>query len=144
MALRSRLVEAVIGVAEPVPPSLLARFPELGGMWLRRGGILPRLGGWCLARATVAGITVGRRVWLSPGTPPSAELLLHELRHVHQFGAYSLFPLRYWWESLRRGYGRNRFELDARRFVSARLSGLSGSLPLPEDAHPWSSTLPHR
>ena len=50
-----------------------------------------------------------------------AELLLHEIRHVQQFQASSSFPFLYIWESLRRGYHANRFEVDARRYASARL-----------------------
>jgi hypothetical protein len=45
---------------------------------------------------------------------------LHELRHVHQFEAVPGFPIRYAWESLRRGYHHNRFEVDARQFAFER------------------------
>jgi hypothetical protein len=144
MAFLPRLAESLIGVGEDVPRPLLERYPELALLELRRGGLPPRLGGWCLGRRSVAGITIGRRVWLSPGVAPSVELLLHELRHVHQFQAFSVFPLRYWWESLRRGYRRNRFEIDARHFVSARLNGPPPTDPQPEDSYPWSSTPPLR
>ena len=90
-------------------------------MRLRRGGLLPLIGGWCLGQASVAGITVGRTVWLGTHANLSAELLLHELRHVHQFATVRAFPLRYAWESLRRGYHHNRFEVDARRFAAERV-----------------------
>lgn len=127
------LVKTIAGESEPLPPSIIARFPELESMRLRRGGLPPRVGGWCLGRATVAGITFGRTVWLGRRTPPSAELLLHELRHVHQFASVRAFPLRYVWESLRRGYHHNRFEVDARQYVAAR-APLPGDIPTSEGA----------
>jgi hypothetical protein len=77
----------------------------------------------------VAGITLGRTVWLGKGIRPSAELLLHEVCHVHQFQAVPAFPLRYVLESLRRGYHHNRFEVDARRFARERLAAASETLP---------------
>ena len=80
-----------------------------------------RVGGWCLGTATVAGITLWRTVWLAPRVPLEPTLLLHELRHVHQFGASRLFPLRYVMESLRRGYRHNRYEVDATAFAVRRL-----------------------
>lgn len=130
MALLHRIAGALTGLPEELPGELRRAFPELGQMRLRRGGILPRLGGWCLGRATVAGITVGRTVWLAPGVPAAAELLLHELAHVRQFQAHRAFPLRYWWESLRRGYLANRYEVDARRFAASRLGA-------PDCRPPW-------
>jgi hypothetical protein len=52
---------------------------------------------------------------------------LHEIRHVQQFQASVSFPVQYLWESLRRGYYANRFEVDARRYASARLGFVSAS-----------------
>lgn len=129
----ARAMKTIAGVSEEHSPALLARFPELARIRLRRGGLLPRLGGWCLGQASVAGITVGRTVWLGIRTTPSAELLLHELRHVHQFATVRAFPLRYLWESLRRGYHRNRFEVDARRFAADRVQ-LQTEVSFQEDA----------
>jgi len=39
----------------------------------------------------------------------------HELVHVHQFRQYGLwgFTFRYLWEGMRKGYKRNRWELEA-------------------------------
>lgn len=41
--------------------------------------------------------------------------LLHELRHVEQWqeNSYWIFPIKYIWYSLRYGYKKNPFELDA-------------------------------
>jgi hypothetical protein len=119
------LLAPLIGRPEAIPETLLARHPELRGARLRRGGLLPRIGGWCLGRRTVAGITFRRTIWLAPGVPFAAELLLHELRHVQQFHEHAIFPLLYAWESARRGYHRNRFEVDARAYA-ARLTRGAG------------------
>jgi hypothetical protein len=62
-----------------------------------------------------------RTIWLTPGAERDAELLLHEIRHVQQFQASVSFPVRYIWESLRRGYYRNSFEVDARQYASTRV-----------------------
>ena len=115
------LLKTIAGEAESLPPAMLAAFPELRAMRLRRGGLPPRIGGWCLGQSTVGGITFWSTVWLGTNCAPSAELLLHELRHVHQFESVRAFPLRYVWETLRRGYHHNRFEVDARQFAVERL-----------------------
>jgi hypothetical protein len=112
MALAARAMKAVVGKRASVPPELLAAFPELEAIRLRRGGLLPRLGG---------------------NADATAELLLHELRHVHQFQALRAFPLRYVWESLRRGYLMNRYEVDARRYVAHRITGSATGLTPRED-----------
>ncbi len=127
------LLKTIAGEREALPDELLSAFPELGVVRLRRGGVLPRVGGWCLGQATVAGITFGRTVWLGKNARASAELLLHELRHVHQFESVRAFPLRYVWESLRRGYQHNRFEVDARQYAMERVRPNSG-LPSSEGA----------
>jgi hypothetical protein len=118
-----------MGTGEAVPAELTRRHPELGRLRLRRGGLFPRLGGWCLGAATVDGITLWGTVWLGRGTRASGELLLHELCHVHQFQSVRAFPLRYVWESLRNGYHHNRFEVDARQFAAERLRGVAGEPP---------------
>jgi hypothetical protein len=111
---------ALVGQSMTLPPALLQRYPELSAARWRRGGLPVRVGGWCLGRSTVAGITIGRTIWLAPGAPLAPELLLHELRHVHQFAEDRTFPLRYVWRSLRHGYSRNPYETDARQFAAGR------------------------
>ncbi|MBI3792830.1 MAG: hypothetical protein HY275_18385 [Gemmatimonadetes bacterium] len=112
----------LLGRPDALPPALAAAWPELAGVRWRRGGLPPRVGGWCLGVATVTGITLGRTVWLAPGAPWDPELLLHEARHVHQWAEDVLFPARYILESLRRGYRGNRYEVDARQFAARRLA----------------------
>jgi hypothetical protein len=133
MAFSAPTLTALLGTSAAIPPELLAAFPELHAIRLRRGGLAPRLGGWCLGQRCVAGITFGRWVWLAPDVVATAELLLHEVRHVHQFQALRGFPLRYVWESLRRGYLNNRYEVDARRYVAWRLTGAATGLTPRED-----------
>ena len=127
-----RLVEAVFGRAVDLPPQLADEYPELSGARYRVGGLPLRIGGWSLGSSTVSGITLWRTIWVEPGVIWEAELLLHEIRHVQQFQASVSFPLHYIWESLRRGYQANRFEVDARRYASARLAG-SGATPSTQD-----------
>lgn len=133
MAFAARTLKSLLGTAAAVPPGLLDAYPELSAIRLRRGGLPPRVGGWCLGQRSVAGITLGRWVWLAPNAEPTAELLLHEVRHVHQFQALRGFPLRYVWESLRRGYLQNRYEVDARRYVAFRLTEAATGLTPSED-----------
>lgn len=116
-----RLVSIVCGAHIQPPPDLLARFPELGRARWRRGGLALRIGGWCLGRSTVSGITLWRTIALAEGVEPTAELLLHELRHVDQFEADRWFPLRYLWGTLRHGYHDNPYEADARAFAARRV-----------------------
>ena len=118
---RRAILAALIGRDLELPPALVERFPELVTVRWRRGGLPVRIGGLFLGRTSVAAITLWRTVFLSPRVRLDAELLLHELRHVHQFQANPAFPLLYVWESLRHGYQRNRFEADARAYAAHRL-----------------------
>ena len=113
----------LVGARAALPGDLAVRFPELTGIRWRRGGLPPRLGGWCLGVACVSGITLRRTVWLSPAAPWDPALLLHEFRHVEQWRSDTLFPLRYILESLTRGYRANRYEIDAREYAARRLTG---------------------
>ena len=115
------VTRALFGEALALPDALLGRYPELGDARWRKGGLPPRVGGWFLGRKSVAAITLWRTIFVAPGTALDAELLLHELGHVRQFGASIWFPLRYIWESARRGYSQNRYEHEAQRYAEARL-----------------------
>lgn len=117
-----RAIQWVVGVPLELPAYLIAQHPELDRATWRRGGLALRVGGWCLGRASVSGITLWRTVWVAPGVVLEPELLLHELQHVHQFGSDALFPLRYVWCSLRHGYIDNPYEADAREFARQRLA----------------------
>lgn len=118
---RPTLIAALIGEPISLPGEMLDMYPELRAVQWRLGGVPPRIGGWFLGRSSVAAITLWNVVFLAPGPRPSAELLLHEFAHVRQFGERLTFPLLYLWESIRRGYHDNRFEVDARTFAAGRV-----------------------
>lgn len=118
-SLLTRLWAAVVGRPLTLPPALLAVHPELSEARWRAGGLPLRVGGWCLGQSSVAGITLWRTVFLDDPSHASPALLLHELAHVGQFARQRTFPLRYCWESLRRGYTRNRYETEADAFAQA-------------------------
>jgi hypothetical protein len=121
----------MFGTRMSLPDRMLERFPELRAARFRRGGILVHIGGWCLGRPSVAGITLGRTVWVAHDVVLDPDLLLHEVRHVHQFATLWLFPVRYVWESLRRGYHRNRYEIDARAYAALRHRAEPGARGIP-------------
>ena len=117
-----RAWRALVGAPVALPPALVARWPELARARWRRGGLPPRVGGWCLGTDTVGAITLWSTIWLGARTRvDDVELLLHELRHVEQFAKDRTFPLQYLWESVRRGYHQNRFEVDAVRYAARRV-----------------------
>jgi len=115
------LAAPLIGRPTTLPRELLDRYPELAEARWRRGGLPVRVGGWCLGQRAVSAITLWHTIWLDTESSASEELLLHEIRHVAQFEASAAFPLLYLWESLRRGYVRNRFEVDARAYAASRV-----------------------
>ncbi|HYW51730.1 MAG TPA: hypothetical protein VE861_14040 [Gemmatimonadaceae bacterium] len=119
--IRNRIVTPVIGARAELPRTVAERWPELASVRWRRGGLPVRIGGWCLGRASVDGITLWRTVFLAPGASWEPTLLLHEHRHVEQFASSAVFPFLYVWETLTRGYARNRFEADADAWAATRL-----------------------
>jgi Domain of unknown function (DUF4157) len=116
---------ALIGRPIELPAAVTAHFPELTAVRWRRGGLPVRVAGLFLGRTSAAAITLWRTVFLAPAAPIDPELLLHELRHVHQFESNLAFPLLYLWESLIHGYKRNRYEADARAYAAQRLRSRS-------------------
>ncbi|HEV7387969.1 MAG TPA: DUF4157 domain-containing protein [Gemmatimonadaceae bacterium] len=128
MGVVSRLSAALIGDPIELPPQILERYPELARATYRRGGLPVRIGGWALGTSTAAAITLRRTIFLAPATPLTAELLLHELRHVHQFLEDWAFPVSYLWQSIRYGYSRNAYEVDARLYSASRLGAADKEL----------------
>ena len=133
MGYLARVSRALIGVPMVLPEWIAREYPELAAVRLRRGGLPPRIGGWMLGRASVAAITLRRTIFFSADSSLEPALLLHELRHVEQFLERASFPLRYIWESLRRGYHGNRYEIDARTYAARRLSQ-TARIPPAEEA----------
>lgn len=121
MGIGQGLISALIGVPIQLPVELTQRYPDLATVSYRRGGLAVRIAGWSLGTSTAAAITLWRTIFIAPGTALTAELLLHELRHVHQFLESWTFPFSYLWQSIRYGYTRNAYEVDARRYSAARL-----------------------
>jgi hypothetical protein len=121
MGAGSRLVKALIGERLEMPEELLRRYPDLGQAHYRRGGLPVRIGGWALGTSTAAAITLWKTIFIAPNIALDPELLLHELRHVHQFLEDKAFPVSYLWQSIRYGYTRNAYEVDARRYSESRL-----------------------
>ena len=121
------IIDALMGRRIELPRAYLEEYPELRRVRLRRGGLPVRVGGWCLRQKWVAAITLWNTIWVAPDAALSVDLLLHESRHVDQFQAHVAFPFLYLWESLRRGYFMNRFEIDARAYAAARLRDAEGS-----------------
>jgi hypothetical protein len=109
------------GTRVELPAEMTERFPELAEVRVRLGGFPLRIGGWVLGQPHVAGFTLGRTIFVHPDAALEPSLLLHELRHVHQFRAEKSFPVRYLWQSIRRGYLNNPYEVDARRFAKEQL-----------------------
>ncbi len=110
----SRSLDLILGRAVPPPPGL----PEgilPAGVVLRRGRVVPALGGW-FARlgGPAAAVALRRTIVVHPDVPLTPRLLAHELEHVRQWEEDLLFPLRYTLETLRRGYVNNRYERQAR------------------------------
>jgi hypothetical protein len=117
----AKVAHELAGQRIELPHDVTSTWPELRQLRYRRGGLPLRIGGWLLGQSTVAAITLGRTIFLASRTRLDPELLLHELRHVQQFAERKSFPLHYIWESLRRGYHANRFEVDARDYAASRL-----------------------
>ena len=118
----AKVKQGLFGRSIALPDELMVRWPELGELRYRRGGLPLRIGGIMLGQSTVAAITLGRTIFLAGDTRFNPELLLHELRHVQQFAERKTFPLHYIWESLRRGYHANRFEVDARDYAARHVA----------------------
>lgn len=130
MAGGSRLVRALIGEKIDLPATTLQNYPDLGQASYRRGGLPVRIGGWALGTSSAEAITLWRTIFLAPRTQLTPELLLHELRHVHQFLQRKTFPLSYLWQSIRHGYTRNAYEEDARRYAAHRLTEINAEKEL--------------
>jgi Domain of unknown function (DUF4157) len=116
------VVRALVGKKIEVPFALTDLYPELADVTYRKGGLPVRVAGWALGARSAAAITLWRTVFINPSEPITAELLLHELRHVHQFSERKTFPLSYLWQSIRHGYAHNAYEVDARRYSASRLA----------------------
>ena len=116
----------LIGRPIRLSAEILAACPELAAARFRIGGLPIRIGGWLMGGSGIAGIALGDTIWLeSPAGARDVGLLLHEIRHVQQFASVRAFPWRYVWQTLRRGYDRNPYEIDARGYAARRLASMT-------------------
>lgn len=113
MSLIERARTLVLGERMAPPAELRGAVPD--GVTLRRGRLIPRIGG-LLARmgGPAAAVTLGDTIIVHPGVHLTSSLLAHELTHVRQWQQDALFPLRYTAATLRHGYRNNPYEVEAR------------------------------
>jgi hypothetical protein len=110
-----RLIRAVLGRSEQ-PPADAPR-----GVRIRRGGLIPAIGGRLAGMdGPAAAVTLGRTIFVQSDVRLSDRLLRHELAHVAQWRRQPLtFPWRYVLEHVRHGYRDNPFEIEARNAEQA-------------------------
>lgn len=86
---------------------------------IKENSYFARLAAWKLGASTMA-ITLGSTIHLHNTKREdflsNQSWVCHELAHVRQFRHYGyyFFLLRYLWESFRKGYYNNRWEIEAR------------------------------
>jgi len=86
---------------------------------IKENSWLAKIAAWKLDSRSVA-IVTGRTIHLCRCTKEefleSERWVKHELCHVRQYRQYGFFGfiVRYIWESMRKGYYNNRFEVEAR------------------------------
>ncbi|HEX6926168.1 MAG TPA: DUF4157 domain-containing protein [Longimicrobiaceae bacterium] len=109
------------------PPAELPPDSLPHGVRLRRGRLVPRIGGLLIrSRYPAAAVTLRRTIILDPAARLTPELLAHELAHVRQWRADPLFPLRYTLATLRFGYHDNPYEVEAREAARRHSSAMNG------------------
>jgi hypothetical protein len=125
--IRSRLLALRPGKRARLPEHLAAALATVLGAQVEAVEIIEhswmaRLNGW------VSATTRRRCIYLKGSAAQffaSPELLLHEYCHVlHQWEPGRLTRTRYLIESLRRGYFRNCFEVEAREFAARHVDQL--------------------
>ncbi len=90
---------------------------------IRENSWLARVAAWKLKSGNMA-IVIGSTVYLYNVTSKdflqNEKWLKHELCHVRQFKENGLvcFILKYLWESIRKGYYNNKYEIEARNAES--------------------------
>ena len=86
---------------------------------IKENSWLARIAAWKLKSDSVA-MVLGKTIHLYNSTKENflndERWLKHELCHIKQFKehGYFMFVVKYLWESLRKGYYNNRFEVEAR------------------------------
>jgi hypothetical protein len=92
---------------------------DLQDINIKENSWLARIAAWKLRSDSVA-MVLGKTIHLYNSTKENflndERWLKHELCHIKQFKehGYFMFVVKYLWESLRKGYYNNRFEVEAR------------------------------
>lgn len=92
---------------------------DLQDINIKENSWLARIAAWKLKSDSVA-MVLGKTIHLYNSTKENflndERWLKHELCHIKQFKehGYFMFVVKYLWESLRKGYYNNRFEVEAR------------------------------
>lgn len=88
--------------------------------FIRENSWIARIAAWKLSSRQVA-IVIGRTIHLHNTSRTeflkNERWLRHELCHIEQFRRYGFtkFILLYVWESIRKGYWQNKYEVEARQ-----------------------------
>ena len=88
---------------------------------IKERSFIARIAAFVLQTNNVA-IVFGKTIYLWNATKEdilnNQNWLRHELVHVRQFIRYGFFPFifMYLWESIKKGYYQNKFEVEARNF----------------------------
>ena len=97
------------------------------GVTVRRGRLIPRIGGLLLrSRRPAAAVALRRTIIVDPEGHLTPDLLAHELEHVRQWADDPLFPIRYTLATLRHGYRNNPYEVEARAAAERHSGSMKG------------------
>ncbi len=92
---------------------------EIGKVFIKERSFRARIAAFCLGVNNVA-FTLGKTIYLHNATRQEflrdERWVKHELKHVEQFGehGYINFVFKYVFETIRRGYHNNKYEVEAR------------------------------
>lgn len=126
MKLLQTATSLILGAPEPARTSPNGS-PLPDGVTVRRGRLIPRIGGLLLrSRRPAAAVALRRTIFVDPSARLTPELLAHELEHVRQWADDPLFPLRYTLASLRHGYRDNPYEVEARAAAARHSRSMNG------------------
>lgn len=122
VTLLGRMADRVLGARVPACD---LPFPVPPDVTVRRGGVMPHLGGWFMggSRVPAAAVTLGRTILCDAGHPITDDLIVHELVHVEQWKD-PLFAAKYVAGWIKHGYRHNPFEEEAyarqRQFLASK------------------------